>query len=147
VRPDGSVDEAWTAGARAFSTNGLNVLGDSLYATLSFDLRSPIVRIPLGDPTGLETAVELSLGPAALFWKGLDDGTVGADGRLYVTAHTTGEVLRVDLEEGEACAVTSGLPAPSSARFAQAFGDFDPQRDLFVTDLTGHVFVVHLQGK
>ncbi len=75
-------------------------------------------------------------GDAYLAPKGYDDLTVGPDGNLYVTAHVTGEVIRIEPDTGFACAVASGLEEPTSLRFAPA--SFGPHAgDLFVTDMGG----------
>ena len=84
-----------------------------------------------------------TLSHAPLVPKGLDDMTVGPDGQLYVVGFASGELLRVDPVTGQACLVVSGLVTPTAVQFAVAFGSFDPQSDLFVTEATGRI--VHVQ--
>lgn len=146
-------DDVW-------GTNGLVATGGSLYAAITFDQRSPIERISLADPAQHETFAELSFGAASLQpavhapeadpattplvgLKGLDDMTLGPDGRLYVVANGMGELLRVDVGTGEACLLASGLQNPSSVRFADpSFGDH--AGDLFITEFSGAIRRVEL---
>jgi virginiamycin B lyase len=137
-----------------WGTNGLVVSGDSLYAAITFDQRSAIEQIPLANPSGHSTFVELSFGAVSLQpavhppqadptttplvgLKGLDDMTLGPDGRLYVVANGMGELLRVDLATKAVCLLASGLQNPSSVRFASNFGD--DTGDLFITEFSGAV--------
>ncbi|MGH7860317.1 MAG: SMP-30/gluconolactonase/LRE family protein, partial [Candidatus Binatia bacterium] len=101
---------AWHVLTDVWGTNGLVVdpAGESLYAAITFDQRSPIERISLAPPHEHETAVELSFGvlslePAVhadpdseaplLGVKGLDDMTRDDAGILYPVANGTGELL------------------------------------------------------
>ncbi|HEX9696217.1 MAG TPA: hypothetical protein VGB64_07875 [Actinomycetota bacterium] len=154
IAPDGTADRDWVS---LWGTNGLVVAGDSLYAAITFDQRSPIERIPLADPAAHHTAAQTTFGVASLEprlytepdaqaplagVKGLDDMTLGPDGRLWVTANGTGEVLRVDPQSGASCLVASGLQNPSSIRFASSFGLYDG--DAFVTEFSGTIRRLHL---
>jgi len=140
IQPDGT----WAELAHVWGTNGLVVdpAGESLYAAITFDQRSPIERIPLGAPAEHETFAELTFGVASLEpavytepdadaplvgLKGLDDMTRsdGEGWRLYVVANGMGELLEVDPATGDACLVASGLQTPSSVRIAPAGGPFD----------------------
>jgi hypothetical protein len=144
-----------------WGTNGLVVTrdGKTLYATITFDQRSPIMRISL--PSGsYTTAVQLSVGVASLEpavythpdlarpllgIKGLDDMTT--DGRyLYPVANAMGELLRVDPKTGKACLIASGFPSASSVRIAPEkgpFADGDPRTiDFYVTRFSGAIMLV-----
>ncbi len=151
VAPGGGAGSAW---ARVDSANGLVVAPPFLYAAVTFDGASPIVRVRLDDPSDVRVIANLSFGAASLAGgvhapsesslplipKGLDDMAWGADGRLYVAANGAGEVLRVDPSTGSACVLASGLVNPSSVRFAHGFGTFDGL--VFVTSFDGSVRVV-----
>ena len=75
--------------------------------------------------------------------KVLDDLTMGSDGRLYTVAYASGELLRVDVSSrsrrhrGEVCVVANGFTTPTSVHAPEAFGEFDPDRHMFVTTATG----------
>jgi len=159
IRPDGSRDTAWEQAATVYGANGLAVIGSSLFAAISFDQRSPIELIPLAHPAAHRTFTELSFGAlsrqpavyqpdpdAPLIPKGLDDMTVGPDRQLYVVGFASGELLRVDPSTGQACLVASGLVTPTAVQFAYKFGSFDPHRDLFITEATGRIVHLHLNG-
>lgn len=154
VAPEGT----WAPWAEVYSANGL-VVDDAagvLYAATTFDQSSRIYAVSLADPSDVRLVAELSVGaltlrpgahvPSALdapvVPKGLDDMTMGADGRLYVAANLAGEVLRVDPASGSACVLVSGLQNPSSLRFARGFGGHDGA--LFVTGFDGTLKVVAL---
>lgn len=147
IAPDGAVDRNWV---HVWGTNGVVVRGDSLYAAITFDQRSPIERIPLADPAAHRTAVQTTAGVVSVEpnvytnpdtsrplvgLKGLDDMTLGPDGMLWVVANGMGEVLRIDPDTGSVCLVASGLQNPSSIRFAPAAGPFGG--DAFVTEFSG----------
>jgi len=149
---------AWSLLDDLWGTNGLMVTRDgrTLYATVTFDQRSPIERVSL--PSGAHsTAFQLTAGvvsikPAVytapdlsrplLGVKGLDDMTT--DGRyLYPVANGLGELLRVDPTNGSACLIASGFPLASSVRIAPEsgpFADHDPGTiDFYVTRFTGAI--------
>jgi sugar lactone lactonase YvrE len=147
----------WTVWADQFySPNGLVIdpSGRYLDAALTFDQRSPIARFPLADPTRASILTSLTFGLATLepgvedasdpesplVPKGLDDMTRDAKGRLYVTANGSGEVIRFDPRNGEACVLATGLRNPSSVRFAKGFGTDDGK--LYVTQFGGAITVV-----
>jgi sugar lactone lactonase YvrE len=158
VRPDGSRDTVWENAAGIWGANGVVAKGGDVFATVSFDQRSPIWEIPIADPAGRFILTELSLGAlstqpalflppklgAPLIPKGLDDLTVGPDGALWVAAFSAGEVLRVDPGSGRACVVASGLVSPTAIRFPVAFGGWSPTRDAFVTEAAGELLRVHV---
>ncbi|MBT2382910.1 hypothetical protein [Streptomyces sp. ISL-11] len=138
-RPDGTKDEEWTRKANVFGTNGLEIVGDQLYASVITDTASPVVRIPLNDPARHTRVVELSPNPLKL--KLLDDLTYFRD-ELVVASFRDGELIRVDPATGRSCVLVSGLRMPSSVRVARGFGDHDPRRDLFVVEASGRVLRV-----
>lgn len=140
---------AWTGWTDTYGPNGLWLDADgSLIAAITADQSSPIVRIGTDTPTTTRVAT-LTFGAATLepgahapeglgqpvVPKGLDDLTIGPDGFIYTAAHVTGEILRVDPNDGSACIFASGFEEPTSLRFANDFGAFSG--DLFVTDMGG----------
>jgi len=152
---------AWSVLDDVWGSNGLVVTpdGKTMYATITFDQRSPIERISL--PSGAHTtAFQLTVGvvslkPAVytnpdlsrplLGVKGLDDMT--SDGRyLYPVANGLGELLRVDPRTGAACLIASGFPTSSSVRIAPESGPFaDHDRgtiDFYITRFTGQIMRV-----
>ena len=152
---------AWSVLDDVWGSNGLVVTrdGKTMYATITFDQRSPIERISL--PSGAHTtAFQLTVGvvslkPAVytnpdlsrplLGVKGLDDMT--SDGRyLYPVANGLGELLRVDPRTGAACLIVSGFPTSSSVRIAPESGPFaDHDRgtiDFYITRFTGQIMRV-----
>ncbi len=142
VRPDGSVDTAWTAavrGALAFDNlgaNGVVVHGDSVYVTLLQSLTGRIMRIPLNDPAHPVVAADLS--PALFAAPALpDDLAVGPDGRLYVGT-VTGQLVRVDPGTGVGCTVLTGEPI-TSVTFAPG-----SPNELYLTSEVGDLRRVHL---
>lgn len=142
IRPDGTTDTAWSELADVPSPNGLVVVEDVLFANVTMDLSAPIERVPLADPGAHAPIAHLS--PPPMVPKGLDDLTAGPSRALYVAAYSSGELLRVDRQTGEACVVASGLGQPTSVRFPRAFGSFHPAGDLFVTEVSGNIRHIHL---
>lgn len=122
---------------------------DVLYTVVPADQSSPVWRFSPTDPEDAEVVAYLSFGAADLapgvhdpagdprqpVPKGLDDLTLGPDGRLYIAAHLSGELLRLDVATGEACLLASGLEEPSSVRIAHGFGEHGGK--LFVTTFGG----------
>jgi hypothetical protein len=157
IRPDGTRDTAWERAAAFYGANGVTVVGANLYGAVSFDQRSPIELVPIGNPAAHRTFAELSFGVlsrqpkvyrpdlhAPLIPKGLDDLTTGPDGLLYVVGFASGELLRVNPTTGQACVLASGLRTPTAVQFAVNFGSFDPSHDLFLTEASGRIMHVHL---
>lgn len=143
VRLPAANPAAWAQWSSEYGPNGLWPDGDSILAAVTGDQSSPIVRFSTSDPNDVRVVAQLSLGVltlqpgahapqggGAVAPKGLDDLTLGPDGFIYVAAHVTGEVLRVDPSSGVACVLASGLHEPTSVRFA-------PDGRLFVTDMGG----------
>ncbi|MFI9719415.1 SMP-30/gluconolactonase/LRE family protein [Streptomyces sp. NPDC052396] len=137
VRPDGTRDERWTRAADVFGTNGLEIVGDQLYASVITSTSSPVVRVPLDDPAHHTTVAELSPNPLDL--KLLDDLTAVDDGALVVVSFRAGELIRVEPATGRSCVLVSGLHMPTSVRVAHGFGEHDRQHALFVTEASGRI--------
>jgi sugar lactone lactonase YvrE len=153
---------AWEIFGNVWGTNGMVVdpAGVHLYAAITFDQRSPIEGIPLGDPSAHTTAVVLTAGVASLEpavrapahlrkpllgVKGLDDMTRTADGTLYVVANGTGELLRVNPVTRESCLVASGFQNPSSVRIAPKGSPFDTsgkKLTFYVVEFSGNIRTV-----
>ncbi|MEU8580927.1 SMP-30/gluconolactonase/LRE family protein [Streptomyces abikoensis] len=141
VRPDGTRDEEWTRKADVFGTNGLEIVGDQLYASVLVNGTSPVVRVPLAGPARHTTVTRLSR--TVLDGKFLDDLTAFG-GDLVVAAFRSGELIKVDPVTGRSCVLVSGLRMPTSVRVPRAFGDHDGRRELFVTEASGRVVTVTL---
>ncbi|MGW1072099.1 SMP-30/gluconolactonase/LRE family protein [Streptomyces sp. NPDC002537] len=139
IRPDGTKDEEWTRAANVFGTNGLEIVGDQLYASVLTSTASPVVRVPLNNPAGHTTVTELS--PNPLKSKALDDLTY-FEGHLVVASFRDGELIQVDPATGRSCVLVSGLRMPTSVRVARGFGDHDPKRELFVVEASGRIVKV-----
>ena len=156
---DPDPDANWMLLNDVWGANGLVVdpEQENLFAAITFDQRSPIVRVPLYDPDAWEVAAELSFGLASLEpavyegdpdqaligLKGLDDMTRDRQGDLYVVANGLGQLLHVDPASGESCLIADGLANASSVRIAPDNGDFAdglPQTlDFYVTQFTGDI--------
>jgi hypothetical protein len=140
--------EPWTP---IYGPNGLayDAATGALYTVITADQSSPVLRLSATDRNAVEVVAHLSFGAATLepgvhepqgdpllpLPKGLDDLALGPDGLLYITAHLSGELLRVDPATGDACLLASGLEEPTSARFAWGFGPHGGK--LFVTTWGG----------
>ncbi|MFD8547156.1 SMP-30/gluconolactonase/LRE family protein [Streptomyces sp. NPDC059649] len=140
-RPDGTEDVRWTRAASVFGTNGLEIVGDQLYASVLTSSASPIVRIPLKDPARHTTVTELS--PHPFDAKLLDDLTAFR-GDLVVASFRAGELLRVDPATGRSCVLVTGLRMPTSVRVPVGFGAHDPHRELFVVEASGRIVTVRV---
>lgn len=140
VRPDGTVDEEWSAAARLGVSNGIAISGDTAYVSQSTD-RTVVHAVPLDAP-GEWTTTELTAPPTMP--RGLDDLAV-TDEALLVTSWSSGEVYRIDRDSGEVCVLVGGIPRATSVVVADGFtgsgaesvpDGFDPG-DLLVTSLHG----------
>lgn len=91
-----------------------------------------VYRIPLDTPDRWSV---LTTVPGLI--PGLDDLATSADGDIYVAAHLTGVIHRVDADSGATCAVTTELPVgwagPSSVRIAPGENGYA----LYVTSFDG----------
>ena len=156
-RADPANWEPWT---ELYGPDGItfDAATGALYTVITADQSSPVLRLSPTDPTVSEVVTYLSYGsatlepnahppqgdPANTVPKGLDDLTLGPDGKLYLAAHLAGELLRVDPVDGSACLVASGLEEPTSARFAHGFGPHGGK--LFVTTWGGTGVTGLVQG-
>jgi virginiamycin B lyase len=141
IRANGTLDPAFAQATAGISgANGLAVEGRSLYVTVTFDPQSPVIRVPLDEPSASRTVATLGDG---LQTKVLDDLAIGRDRRLYVSAGS-GQLLRVDPGTGAACIVYSGPPL-TSVRFPRRFSPYDAARDLFLTSEQGQIIRLRLK--
>ncbi|MEU5188174.1 hypothetical protein AB0G83_13700 [Streptomyces klenkii] len=138
-RPDGTKDEEWTRSANVFGTNGLEIVGDQLYASVLLDASSRVVRVPLKDPARHTTVTRLSSN--LLNGKFLDDLTE-FDGSLVVASFRDGELIRVDPATGRSCTLVTGLRMPTSVRVPRGFGGYDARHTLFVVEASGRIVKV-----
>ncbi|GAA3029391.1 hypothetical protein GCM10020000_02470 [Streptomyces olivoverticillatus] len=138
-RPDGTEDEEWSRKADVFGTNGLEIVGDQLYASVLTSFSSPVVRIPLKDPAKHTTITNLS--PNPLDVKLLDD-LAYFGGNLVVASFRGGQLIQVNPETGRSCMLVDGLRMPTSVRIARGFGGNDPRYDLFVVEASGRILKV-----
>ena len=132
VRPDGSIDEEWSARAAIVGSNGIAIRDRTAFVTVTTSVDTAVHEVPLDDPAA-SRATALTRPPALP--RGLDDLAV-TDRAIYAVAFTGGEVLRIDRDSGAACVLAGGIPAPTSVRVAEGFGGFGPT-DLFVTSADG----------
>lgn len=109
-------------------SNGVATIGNTVFTTLVFNPKSPVVRITGNHQTRIELGDN----------KDTDDLTVGPDGKLYVTTYTSGEVFKVDPWTGARCVLLGGLTNPTAARFQPG------TRTMFVTQASGTVLKVRL---
>ncbi|MEV4738725.1 hypothetical protein [Streptomyces sp. NPDC049555] len=137
IRPDGSRDDDWTRRAGVFGTNGLEIVGDQLYASVLADATSRVVRIPLAAPERHSVVARLSDG--LLHTRLLDDLTAFHDGSLVVASFRYGRLVEVDPATGRSCTLVDGLHMPTSVRVPRGFGGADPQRELFVSEASGRI--------
>ncbi|MGV9826423.1 SMP-30/gluconolactonase/LRE family protein [Gordonia sp. NPDC003429] len=144
LRPDGSIDEEWTAASpqnfaptrtvNGTGTNGAVVIGDTLYVTLTASATGRVLAVPLDAPAKARAAVDLTA-PRPGF---LDD--VDALGPHTLAVGTvTGQVFIVDLQTGERCVVDVGRPVT-----AIAHRPGESQR-LVVASETGELLAVRLR--
>lgn len=134
VRPDGAVDEAWSAAAAIGGTNGVVIRDRTAHVTATTSVDTVIHEIPLDNPVAARPNVLTRLPDLT---RGLDDLAV-TDDALYAAGITGGEILRVDRRTGAACVLVGGIPGPTSVRAAEGFGGYGPG-DLFVTSVDGSI--------
>ena len=151
IRIPASDPMRWAEWTPLYGPNGLayDEATGAMYTVITADQSSPVLRLSTTDPAAVEVVTYLSYGVATLqpnahepqgdplypVPKGLDDLALGVDGKLYITAHLSGELLRVDPATGEACLLAANLEEPTSARFAHGFGSHGGK--LFVTTWGG----------
>ncbi|WP_189836009.1 SMP-30/gluconolactonase/LRE family protein [Streptomyces zaomyceticus] len=142
IRPDGSLDTAWSQAADQWGLNGAVVVGDTLYATSTADPTSPITAIPLANPAQARVIARLSM----VATQGLDDLTYGPDGYLYAVGFLSDKLLRVNPADGSHCVVANAfLDNPTSVRFSKFPGE-DQSRVLYVTQASGSILRIKLAG-
>lgn len=111
--------------------NGVATIGNTVYTALFTDPKSAVVRINGTRQTRFELGAD----------KNLDDLAVGPDGRLYVTAFGSGEIIKLDPRTGASCVLLTGLDRPTAARF------LPHTRDMFVTLASGKVLRVRISQR
>lgn len=106
---------AW---ARTDDSNGMAVdpTGRYLYAVQTFKFESPVLRIPIANPSKIEVLAQL--GSA----KGLDDMTIDREGILYIAANATGEIIRLNPRTKHSCTIAGGVDAGWRNTSAVKFG-------------------------
>ncbi|AYF76909.1 hypothetical protein D7D52_27370 [Nocardia yunnanensis] len=128
VRPDCSLDTAWSDQAQTFGVNGLTVQGDSVYTTVYLTPQGRLLRIPIADPSRRSTVADTVLA---------DDLAVGPGEFLY-TATTSGALLRTDPATGATCTLLTRDPLAAVAAVPGS------PRDLMVATGRGDILTVRL---
>ena len=134
VRPDGSVDHAWSDAAAIGGTNGIAIRDNTAYLSATLAADTVIYEMPLSNPAAARPHVHTRLPEVP---RALDDLAV-TDDAIYAAGLTGGEIIRVDRRTGASCVVVSGIPGPTSVRVAEHFGRFGAG-DLFVTAIDGQI--------
>ncbi|MEU7140135.1 hypothetical protein ABZ942_11855 [Nocardia sp. NPDC046473] len=111
VRPDGTIDTAWTDQAPKGSANGVVVRDRVLYVTSNGGPLGRILRVPIDAPGAASVVADIA-SPLPGIPDFTDDLLVDSSGILYVTT-VFGQLVRVDPATGAACAVLSGEPLTS----------------------------------
>lgn len=120
IRPDGSIDRAWSAAAPKNLTlsatingtgiNGAVIVGRDLHVTLTMSATGRVLRVPLADPAASSVAADLTTPLPGV----LDDLTAVGPGQLAVSS-TTGQVHLVDLGTDRICTTNVGQPVTALA--------------------------------
>lgn len=120
IRPDGSIDRAWSAAAPKNLTlsatingtgiNGAVIVGRDLFVTLTMSATGRVLRVPLADPAAASVAADLTTPLPGV----LDDLTAVGPGQLAVSS-TTGQVHLVDLGTDRICTTNVGQPVTALA--------------------------------
>ncbi|WP_433658722.1 SMP-30/gluconolactonase/LRE family protein [Nocardia sp. CA-128927] len=111
VRPDGTIDTAWTDQAPKGSANGVVVRDRVLYVTTNGGPLGRIQRIPIDAPGDVSVVADVA-SPLPGIPDFTDDLLIDSAGILYVTT-VFGQLVRIDPATGAACAVLSGEPLTS----------------------------------
>jgi SMP-30/Gluconolactonase/LRE-like region len=100
-RSDPTHPRGWT---QTDDNNGMAIdpTGKYVYAVQTFKFESPVLRIPIADPS--KAQVLAGAGQA----KGLDDMTIDRDGVLYIAANGSGEIIRLDPRTKQSCVIAGG---------------------------------------
>lgn len=124
----GIVDDAWSRSAPknlaptstvdGTGVNGIVVVGDDLYVTLTTSLTGRILRVPINRPQNVSVASDVT---APL--PGVLDDLVALDSHTLVTALTTGQIATVDLRTSQVCRAGVGQPVTSLAIRPDAPGE------------------------
>ncbi|AZG45615.1 NHL repeat-containing protein [Gordonia insulae] len=111
----GRIDEPWSrmspknlapsATVNGTSTNGIVVVGNDLYVTLTTSLTGRVLRVPIDDPAATTVAADVTA-PAP----GLLDDLAALDARTLVVALTTGQIATIDLPTRRVCVAGVGQP-------------------------------------
>ncbi len=122
LRPDGTVDTAWTAraprnfdilaGVDGYLLNGLAVSGAALYVSVSASVHGRVLRIPIEAPERASVSAQITAGFAPV--PGLADDLAAVGDYLYI-ATAVGRLARVDLRTGQTCTITWNQPMTSVA--------------------------------
>jgi hypothetical protein len=106
---------AW---AQTDDSNGMVVdpSGRYVYVNQTFKFESPVLRIPIANPSKIEVLAEVG---SAL---GLDDMTIDRDGILYLAANAGSEIIRLNPRTKRACAIAGGVDAGWRNTSAVKFG-------------------------
>ncbi|WP_433200114.1 SMP-30/gluconolactonase/LRE family protein [Nocardia sp. CA-107356] len=110
IRPDGGVDQDWTARAKFSGANGIVVRDNAIYLSMNGNPLGRIVRFPIDDPGNVTVLADLAVSPGIPDFA--DDLLIDDAGVLYVTT-LTGQLVRVDPSTNTACAVLTGQPMTS----------------------------------
>ncbi|MFW0790921.1 SMP-30/gluconolactonase/LRE family protein [Gordonia sp. CPCC 205333] len=120
IDPRGVIDKSWTARApknlspnavvNGTGMNGIVIIDEIAYVTLTSSLTGRILRIPLRHPNAVGVAVDLT-GPLP----GVVDDLAALDDHTVAAATTTGQVIVADLRTGRRCTVSLGEPLTSVA--------------------------------
>lgn len=115
IRPEGTIDHAWTARAprnlapsatvNGTGMNGIVLRGDAAYVTMTSSLSGRVLRVPLHRPEAATPAVDLTA-PLPGF---VDDLAVLADGSL-AAATTTGQIIVATPGRPGRCVIQVGRP-------------------------------------
>lgn len=145
VRRNGSIDQAWTARApknlapnatvNGTGMNGVVVLGDAVYVTMTSSLSGRILRVPIKNPAAATVAADLT----APIPGTLDDLVVLGKHTLAVTS-ALGTVGVVNLATGGICTVSTGHPLTSLAHTPNGRSVVAGSEDGSVLKLTGRIF-------
>lgn len=120
IRPDGTVDRAWTARApkslaptatvNGLAVNGIAVRDGAAYVSLTESLSGRILRVPLDAPEKTTVAADLT---APL--PGVVDDLAWLDDHRLAVATTTGQIVVLDRRARSRCVVNAGRPVTSLA--------------------------------
>ncbi|WP_235831404.1 SMP-30/gluconolactonase/LRE family protein [Gordonia zhaorongruii] len=118
IGADKKIDRGWTARAprnlaptrtvNGTSMNGIVIIDDAAYVTMTSSLSGRILRVPLDRPEKTTAAVDLTE-PLP----GIVDDVTALDDRTIAAASTTGQVIIADLKTRDRCTISVGRPVTS----------------------------------